>query len=235
MRFPVRLSSFFNFSGTRVAVGFTSPTSEQAASPIFEPVAFFLHRDSEASPQSWVTVYWEQGERSGKISLAPDHLIFVCAEGLNSTDSNACHPTAAKRLNVGDAILTAKENISLLGRIFDLQFVAKKQSQLSGLFAPATPAGTLLVDGVLVSQYSTFPLFPASLDSSMHWMGNQIVSPLARIAQRFVSTSTTEAVLTVLRSFTNLFISGSWLLWNSQVNQPHCKVHQAPIDVPHVF
>lgn len=224
------------FVGMRVAVGFTQSSP---VTPIFEPVAFFLHRDPRSSSPSWVVVEWENPNNldssvsSGSFSVTPDHLVFVCANATADIVSfnHDCHPVAAKRISTGDLIINSAMKAdgtmdASIGHVISAKTISKSETQLSGLFAPATSSGTLLVDGVLVSQFSTLPALSASFDNIMHSAAKKVVSPLITVSRRFkIATVILETSLNFLRSIVNDIIAVTWVSKDSTFQYCKNKYH----------
>lgn len=147
-----------------------------------------------------------------------------------------CRPVAAKRVAIDDVVarMVGRENgppqLSL-SHIKNVKRVLKHKS--SGLIAPATASGTLLVDGVFVSQFSTFPIISASLDSSMHSISQGVVAGLAKAADHsFIAALAIEKTLNALRSLAESIISMAWIFRGSlsevlpSTIHPVCPVSQ---------
>lgn len=128
------------------------------------------------------------------------HLIYAsrCASTVssNATKCGQFTFTAAKRLRVGDTIAVfpfGEQQVNKYffsglstARITGLSMSAVRDSDTfksiprftEGLYAPATASGTMLVDGVLASQYSTLPWVPSRLDPYLHSVIHLIMRPL---------------------------------------------------------
>lgn len=141
----------------------------------------------------------------GVLVVSPYHLIYASQPSSLTTgvSEKAFHSpftyVAAKRLKVGDQVLMssfegaererngASRSPLSLAQITRLQEAASWDSAApatrhtlffeEGLYAPATASGTLLVDGVITSQFSSAAWMPASFDHQLHFLALVLVRP----------------------------------------------------------
>lgn len=73
------------------------------------------------------------------LKISPNHLIFL--ENLEVK--------FASEVKIGDVLITANGNKSM---VVDINYLMRR-----GVFAPVTHSGTIIVDGILVSCYASFP------------------------------------------------------------------------------
>lgn len=112
----------------------------------YEPVLAFLHAIPPAVPaqaerQHTLVVEHE----TGMLSASPTHVVFARTGAGSRTDLPASH------LRAGDALFVRAANGSLQE---SLVLTVRRSWAREGLFAPLTASGTLVVDGVLVSNYA---------------------------------------------------------------------------------
>lgn len=111
---------------------------------VFSQVLLFLHWDQE-SRSTFLSLETEHGHR---VALTPNHLVFLAADcRLDTTQYQA---QFASRAKPGDCILI---HISE-GQVHPSKIISVSVEQSVGVYAPLTEAGTLFVDGVLVSSYA---------------------------------------------------------------------------------
>eukprot|EP01052_Picozoa_sp_SAG31_P041891 SAG31_NODE_6480_length_2000_cov_1.640568_3_plen_147_part_01 len=109
----------------------------------FEPVFFFSHSDRLA-----VTYFVHVGIDGGRLlRLTADHLLFTASEIATKDGAVEWQPKTAGSVRVGDYVQLAD------GRSAKVASVERASGQ--GLYAPHTFSGKLVVDGVLVSCYTT--------------------------------------------------------------------------------
>ncbi len=129
----------------------------------FEEVFLFSHAEREVTT-CFVEVLTEQGK---KITLSSNHLIPI-------SKMDALKP--ARDIRVGDNIfvVTTDKKSPVVDAVVNVTTVIA-----SGLYCPHTASGTLIVDGVLVSCYST--VVPV-------WVQRVLVTPLAWLYRWLPST-----------------------------------------------
>ncbi|CAF3040445.1 unnamed protein product [Rotaria sp. Silwood2] len=108
---------------------------------VYEPVIAFIHGEREGlfgflaiDVQSTVSNY------SSTIFISSHHLMFDFESG------NARY---AKSFHVGDLVQLIENAQTVSGKIIDIRPTKQK-----GFYAPLTPSGTIVVDGVLCSNYA---------------------------------------------------------------------------------
>lgn len=89
--------------------------------------------------------------RSGRVlTVTPTHLIMT----RDVRDSGAVRTMYADRLSVGDVLFTSSQNASTQQLIAD-ELIRIEAVLRTGVYAPLTKAGTVVVDGVAASCYAT--------------------------------------------------------------------------------
>ena len=135
---------------------------------IYEPVIGFLHR-SETEPALFQTV---QTEKNTTLTLTPDHLIYSSDDPADPGHLSR-PPLFAGRLKIGSFVYVMDTTTSgsnpVRARVTDISRVHG-----TGLYAPLTASGTMVVDDVIVSCY-------ALVDS--HVIAHATMTPL-RIGHR---------------------------------------------------
>lgn len=127
-------------SGTRVAmadlaVGDVVRVAAGTHAAAWSPVYFFSHKDpAGGAAYTYVTLTTASG---AALTLTPSH--YVMADGV---------ATAAGAVTVGQALTTASGTPSAVTAI-------SRAVRRGGLYNPHTLAGTIVVDGVLASTYTT--------------------------------------------------------------------------------
>lgn len=138
-----------------------------AGSGDFEPVYSFGHRMQDAA-HAYLRI---KAARNKEVEVSLEHLLFVKDRG----------PIPASQVLVGDSLLD--EN----GEALKVHSVTTSIGQ--GIFAPFTPSGRIVVDGVLVSSF-------VSLDNSSilevwgvgftyHWLAHIFESPHRLVCHHF--------------------------------------------------
>jgi len=123
----------------------------------YEPVIGFLHAHERSA------VFLEIVHGSGSLRVTPGHIVFL-ASGM---------PVPAYSLTAGD-------NLSC-GPVLQVRKVVLPD----GVYAPITQSGTLVVDGVLSSNYAVVDSLMSGgwhsifhlLASPLRWMGSSGISP----------------------------------------------------------
>lgn len=102
-----------------------------AAPGVFSPIAMFSHRDAQATSR-FVTLF----SRSNTLSLSHGHLLYVNGQ-----------LKAAESVRVGDSLRLEDGSTASVEAV--------DQVEASGLYAPHTLHGDIVVDGVAASCYTT--------------------------------------------------------------------------------
>eukprot|EP00928_Gymnodinium_smaydae_P006214 TRINITY_DN12176_c0_g3_i1.p1 TRINITY_DN12176_c0_g3~~TRINITY_DN12176_c0_g3_i1.p1 ORF type:complete len:342 (+),score=63.99 TRINITY_DN12176_c0_g3_i1:46-1071(+) len=115
------------------------------SSDTYEPVLGFLHALRESSAKTYLAVAHEHGV----FRASANHLVFT-----TETDKRVAD------LKVGDMLIVNGEPSLVLS--------ASEESTSAGMYAPLTPSGRLVVDGVLASAYAGMATGPKTPHASMH-------------------------------------------------------------------
>jgi len=137
----------------------------------FEPVVSFLHRDIAAAGSMLEVLHV-----FGVLQLSEKHLVFVLEDG-------AFKSRLAGHLEAGDAFQAHHE-----GELVESVILAvRTKTSDGGIYAPLTYSGTLLVDGVVASNYAS-----PSVIFLPHGAAHAAFFP-ARVLHSLVEGSTTIA------------------------------------------
>ena len=96
-------------------------------------------------------------EDGKSLFISPNHAMFIKEEG------NTVKSILAKDAQLGDLVFLQDNMDIVLAQINDILLHLKQ-----GAYVPLTDAGTLLVDGILVSCYT----------NTNHWMAHAALAPL---------------------------------------------------------
>lgn len=136
----------------------------------FSPVLLFLDRD----PNERRHFYTLTTQRGKSITLTPTHLIYVLNE-----DSDAFDPVYASEIRPGDRVLILSDGAP----VSDVVVSVDASVMETGVFAPLTKEGNLVVDGVLASCYAVVDsqslahnVF-APIRWAYSWFGNAETTP----------------------------------------------------------
>ena len=147
-------STVMTSSGARkemkdVEIGDEILTVNSAGDFEFSPVLLFLDRDPEET-RKFVEITTETG---AKLTLTPTHLVYHSEfEAENSIEEDVSSEFAAvyaEDVLVGDRVLVQSG-----GRLRPERVVSRAVVASSGVFAPLTSTGTLVVDSVVASCYA---------------------------------------------------------------------------------
>lgn len=127
----------------------------------FEPVLGFLH----ARWGSESNVHVEVGHETGVLRASPGHIVFA-REGAGRVDRTAAE------LKVGDELFAAPKS-GTLPRMSRVLWIRRGQAR-AGMYAPYTASGTIVVDGVVASNYA----WPSPSIRLPHWLAHAAVGPL---------------------------------------------------------
>lgn len=138
----------------------------------FSPVIAMLHRSG--TKMTYLRIHHEHGS----LAVSADHLVYTC-HAKKGTEARVWRWAPAARLRCGDMISMDMEATSVLNLSISME---------SGVFAPLTLNGTLLVDGILCSCFSP----PQDLSLS-HELCHRAMLPLRlwHMARRTLEASTT--------------------------------------------
>jgi len=129
----------------------------------YEPVLSFIHRISAGKDANFLIIEHTRG----KLRVSSNHVIFV-----NSKDGRS--EKLASDIKVDDEIFAigSEEAITTPSKVTSI----RTASNANGMFAPLTPSGSIVVDGVVASNYASVAahnaahafFFPARL---YHYLG----------------------------------------------------------------
>jgi len=119
----------------------------------YEPLVDWLHV-AKGAESSFVTIHHEQGV----FRASPGHIVFAASGNLGYDDM------PAGLLQKGDVLFAMKDNNLGPSKILSIEY----DSVSSGMYAPLTHTGTIVVDGVLASNYAT-PSLEVRLP---HWLAH---------------------------------------------------------------
>lgn len=107
----------------------------------YEPVLAFLHRRTEKGG-----IYVEVVHDGGRLRVSPNHLVFVTAQ-IGRVDK------PAGEIKVGDRLILVdgSESVAKESKVLEVYH----RNQAAGMYAPLTYSGTIVVDGVIASNYAT--------------------------------------------------------------------------------
>jgi hypothetical protein len=134
----------------------------EAGAPLkYEPVLDWIHV-AKGMEASFVTIHHERGV----LRASPGHLVFAASA------SNQHADLPAGFLKMGDIIFAASSTgVSLIPS----KVLAVDRGAVSaGMYAPLTHSGTILVDGVLASNYAT----PSLAVRLPHWLAHAGLLPV---------------------------------------------------------
>jgi hypothetical protein len=153
---------------------------------IYEPIYSFGHYDRELHLlYIQITAHHVTNDlnRRATLEITPDHMIVTHGKGI----------IPASLVEIGDELLDAKGE----------RMVVQKVSSVSrqGSYAPFTPSGQLVVDGILVSSYVTFQdsgllkIGGVETPISFQWLEHSFTFPL-RLYCKHWSSCTSETYTT---------------------------------------
>lgn len=111
---------------------------------VFSPVLLFLHRDPE-SRSRFLSLQTEDGHR---LAVTPHHLVF--SDAYCRPDGRQYRARFASRAQTGTCIVV----LTAEGDVRPSRIVSISEEEDTGVYAPLTEAGNVLVDGVLASSYA---------------------------------------------------------------------------------
>eukprot|EP00928_Gymnodinium_smaydae_P065085 TRINITY_DN48280_c0_g1_i1.p1 TRINITY_DN48280_c0_g1~~TRINITY_DN48280_c0_g1_i1.p1 ORF type:complete len:358 (-),score=35.61 TRINITY_DN48280_c0_g1_i1:134-1207(-) len=138
----VKLRGRENAPVSELAVGDHILVRHASGSMLYEPILGFLHavRGEHGVTSSFLTVE----HSDGTFRASANHVVFVVS-------SSGTKDTSVRSLHVGDRLLISNGNATSYSTILSLRHDAGK----TGMYAPLTASGTIVVDGVVSSNYAT--------------------------------------------------------------------------------
>ena len=132
----------------------------------FSPVITFLDRDPKEKRQFYV-ITTETGQ---KLTLTPTHLVYSTSEvneviEVNEDDLTSFEAVYAKDIQEGDLLLVQNSR----GQVRPARVSTVEMRVLTGVYAPLTSMGNLVVDNIVASCY-------AVVDSQ--WVAHMAFAPL---------------------------------------------------------
>jgi len=165
--------------------------------------ATFLRLHLSPTPQEE-----EEEEAKPSLTLTPDHLVFVATKGAESVfadeeeEEEGEHKSVlAGQVEVGDYVWRKVGNQVVPSRV---EAISLYESLSGGTFAPATHSGTILVDGVLASNYARVQL-------SHQVLHNVGFGPLVLLEKVWGTSSPEQGIHWYPRMLKNLFIDSGLL------------------------
>jgi hypothetical protein len=144
----------------------------------YEPIYSFGHFDPHVSAQ-----YLQLRTPSTELEISKDHMVFV-----DNTGAIGAIPASA--VKVGDKVVMASGSVEA---VVDIKSVVRK-----GAFAPFTPSGTVVVNGVKASSFVSFQesssvlvIGGVSTGLSYQWLAHTFELP-HRVWCSYVGDCTTE-------------------------------------------
>lgn len=150
----------------------------------FSPVMLFLDRDPNESRQFFVL----KTEAGHALTLTPSHLIYAKTEAAEAAEADF-EAVYAKDVREGDFVLVQSSR----GDLVPSRVSAVEMRALTGVFAPLTSAGNVVVDNVVASCYAVVDshsvahaafgplrlltrLWPQRESHGVHWYANALYS-----------------------------------------------------------
>ena len=136
---------------------------------VYEPVIAFIHANREGLFDFLaIEVYSSLSNSSSTMLVSPNHLIF---------DFESRKARFAGKLRTGDQVQFIYNNKIIPGEIINIRLTKEE-----GYYAPLTPSGTIVVDGVVASNYASV---------SNHALAHQMMS-FYRLWIKIMGTSTSS-------------------------------------------
>jgi hypothetical protein len=180
----------------------------------------------------WITIVWkiknkEVQERTGELTVSPFHLIKTFQHYVNVQGHREQRVSfvAAKRIKVGDHVELVQnvtgQHEGIETQVFHANVISVDEQcstnqKHKGLYAPVTVKGTLIVDNIISSQYSTLPRVPPHFDDIVHYTAHEMLKPLYKLIQTLHTlipdswnisvASGIETILFHLRIFSEMII-----------------------------
>jgi len=120
---------------------------------IYEPIYSFGHYDMDTPNVAYLQFF------PSKLEISPEHMLFI----------NENKVVAASQVRIGDSFVNDNNDAVV---VTDIRTVLRR-----GRYAPFTPSGTIVINGVMVSNYIS--LFNTAEDYyfSPHWLSHTLVFP----------------------------------------------------------
>ena len=131
----------------------------------FAPVYSFAHYETQRVAE-FLQIWTKAARRP--LEITSDHLLYVVSDG---QDKAQMRPASA--VQVGDALVTSA------GVTTTMKITAISKVQREGIYAPVTKTGTIVVNGVVASNYIALPAALQSVTSFdiQHWLQHMAYSP----------------------------------------------------------
>ena len=139
----VTLESGVNITMRQLNIGDRVRTLGTNGETMCSEVIAFLHKEMKTATQ----FYNLKTNRGNVVRLSPHHLIFRKKNTLSPISA-----VFASEINIGDFLYTSNGNTSSFQAVSQITMTTE-----TGVYAPLTRQGTILVDGALVSCYAHWP------------------------------------------------------------------------------
>jgi len=131
----------------------------------FSEVYSFSHKQ-ESVEGTYLQIHSEAMDNVHPIEITGNHLIYVFDQ-----ISKSRKLVFAQDVKVGDFLVTAHDTPALVKSIHTI-------TKNKGLYTPITTSGDILVNGVLVSSYTSVDCFDGFLSTQMlHWLSHGTMAP----------------------------------------------------------
>lgn len=139
----VTLESGVSITMRQLNIGDRVGTLGTDGETMFSEVIAFLHKEIKTVAH----FYNLETSRGNVVRLSSQHLIFR-----KKNTTSPISAVFASEINIGDLLYTSNGNISSFQAVSQITMTTE-----TGVYAPLTRKGTLLVDGALVSCYAHWP------------------------------------------------------------------------------
>lgn len=154
----------------------------------FEPVIAFIHANQQAQFNYLaIDVFSTLSNTSSTLLVSPNHLIF---------DYDIDEARFAGKFHVGDRVQFIHNNKIIPGEIMNIRL---KQEQ--GYYAPLTPSGTIVVDGVVASNYASV---------SNHALAHKMMGLYRWWIKIMGTTTTSEDIPWILHAMSYIELLARW-------------------------
>lgn len=176
----VTLESGLNITMRQLNIGDRVWTLGTNGETILSEVIAFLHKEIKTVAH----FYNLKTDRGNVVRLSPQHLIFR-----KTNTSLPISAVFASEINVGDLLYTSNGNISSFRAVSQITMTIE-----TGVYAPLTRQGTLLVDGALVSCYAHWP---------SHDIAHLVMSPLRAVNTLYATWKRLVGLIHLTQSHTS--------------------------------